>query len=158
MSQVNSPGAVVIDANVLIGLCAKEPDKFMTAETALQDYATRGWIFYAPHVIVSEVLYVLCNKLQNGLLTPSTYEEAIENFRDQMAAILPPPNGDASLIIRAKEIRGSYGCSHSADGLYIALTEELAVNSAAEFLTFDKGVLNQVAQNAPTTKVNFLPI
>ena len=103
MSQVNNAGAVVIDANVLIGLCAKEPDKFTTAENALQDYATRGWIFYAPHVIVSEVLYVLCNKLQKGLLSPDTYEEAIQNFCDQMAAILPPLNGDASLIIRAKE-------------------------------------------------------
>lgn len=116
------------------------------------------WLAYAPHVIVSEVLFVLCNKLQNGLLTPSTYEEAIENFCDQMAAILPLPNGDASLIIRSKEIRGNYGCSHSADGLYIALTEELVMNGAAEFLTFDKGVLNQVAKNAPTVKVSLLPI
>ena len=158
MSQVNNAGSVVIDANVLIGLCAKEPDKFMTAETALQDYATQGWVFYAPHVIVSEVLYVLCNKLQNGLLTPSTYEEAIENFRDQMSAILPPPNGDASLIVRAKEIQANYGCSHSADGLYLALTEELGMNGATEFLTFDKGVPNQVATNAPSVKVNLLPI
>lgn len=158
MSQVNNVGSVVIDANVLIGLCAKEPDKCTTAENALQDYAARGWIFYAPHVIVSEVLYVLCNKLQNGLLSPDTYEEAIQNFCDQMAAILSPLNGDASLIIRAKEIRGNYGCSHSADGLYIALTEELAMNGAAEFLTFDKGVINQTTQTAPTIKVNLLPI
>lgn len=158
MTQVNKAGAVVIDANVLIGLCAKEPDKFVKVETALQNYATQGWSFYAPHVIVSEVLFVLCNKLQNGLLTLTTYEEAIENFRDQMNAILPPPNGDASLITRAKEIRGSSGCSHSADGLYIALTEELAMDGAAEFLTFDKGVINQIAKTAPTVNVNLLPV
>ncbi len=158
MTQASNVGAVVIDANVLIGLCAKEPDKFATAETALQDYAAKGWLFYAPHVIVSEVLFVFCNKLQNGSLTPATYEEAIENFRDQMKAILPPPNGDASFIVRAKKILGSYGCSHTTDGLYIALTEALEMNGAAEFLTFDKGVLNQIAKNAPTVKVNLLPI
>ena len=158
MTQASNAGAVVIDANVLIGLCAKGPDKFMTAEAVLQDYAAKGWLFYAPHVIVSEVLFVLCNKLQNGLLTPTTYEEAIENFCDQMKAILPPSQGDVSFIVRAKEIRSNYGCSHSTDGFYLALTEELALNGAAEFLTFDKGVLNQIAKNAPTVKVNLLPI
>jgi predicted nucleic acid-binding protein len=158
MTQSSKAGAVIIDANVLIGLCAKEPDKVTTAETALQDYAVKGWLFYAPHVIVSEVLFVFCNKLQNGSLTPTTYEEAIENFLDQMKAILPPPNGEVTLLIRAKEIRSGYGCSRSTDGLYIALTEELAQKGAAEFLTFDKDVVNQIAKNAPTVKVNLLPI
>jgi len=38
---------VVIDANVLIGICAKEKDKFVKARDALSDYAKAGWIFYA---------------------------------------------------------------------------------------------------------------
>ena len=34
----------------------------------MADYASGGWDFYAPNVIVGEVLYVLCQKFQNGFL------------------------------------------------------------------------------------------
>src|ERR1700752_1521309 len=122
MSPPSRSGAVVVDANVLISLCAKEPT-FATAEQALADYASKGWTVHAPNVIVAEVLYVLCLKRQNGLLTPTAYDDAIKNFQDQMEAMLPPRQGDAALIGRAKDIQGAYGCSHSADGLYIALVE-----------------------------------
>ena len=67
---------------------------------------------------------------------------------DYMALIAVPNNGDASLLPRAEEIRSGYGCSRSADGLYIALAEELAKSGTAELLTFDKGTVNQVANNA----------
>ena len=40
-------GAVVIDANVLVSICAQEPT-CQTAEDALDDYAARNWDFYAP--------------------------------------------------------------------------------------------------------------
>ena len=43
-------GSVVIDANVLIGICAKERDKFVKARNALSDYAKAGRIFYAPEL------------------------------------------------------------------------------------------------------------
>ncbi|MGH9846721.1 MAG: hypothetical protein ACREEM_49105, partial [Blastocatellia bacterium] len=71
--------------------------------------------------------------------------------------ISPPPMGDASLLLRAEEIRSGYSCLHSADGFYLALTEELAKSGSAEFLTFDKRVVNVAAMNAPTVKVNLLP-
>ncbi len=153
-----SNNIVVVDASVMIAICAKEHDKQVTAKEALEDYVARGWAFYAPSVIVAEVMYILCLKLQDGLLTPALYEKAVENFHNQVINFLSPPNGEASLIKRAKEIRQGYGCSRSADGLYIALAEELALSSSVELLTFDKGFVNQVSKNAPTVKVNLLPV
>jgi predicted nucleic acid-binding protein len=156
MNQPSSPGAVVVDANVLVSICSKEPTHLM-AENALADYAANNWTFYAPGVIVGEVLFVLCRKLENGLLTEAAHGKAIEIFQDHMSVILPPPGGEAPLISRAEEVRSGYGCSRSADGLYVALTEELMKTGAAEFLTFDKDVVNQIGKNAPTVKVNLLP-
>lgn len=46
MSQPSSPGAAVIDVNVLLGICTKEP-KEQTARTALAAYAAQAWQFYA---------------------------------------------------------------------------------------------------------------
>ncbi len=154
MSQPSNPRAVVVDANILIAICSIEPLTFNTAEQAFTAYASRGYSFFAPNVIIAEVMYIFCQKLQSGILTPITYDEAIENFKDQMKAIAPPPQGETALIKRAKEIQSGYGCSHSADCLYIALAESLG----AEFLTFDKGLVNQTAKNAPSVTVNLLPI
>ncbi len=151
-----SPGAVVIDANVLIAIYAHEQTKLKLAETAVDDYAKRNWQFYAPGVIVSEVLYILCGKLQSAVLTQADHAKAIQDFADQMNVILPPPNGDGALILRAEELRQGYGCSHSADGLYIALAEALTQQSPTELLTFDSGLSKQAAKNAPTVKVNLL--
>lgn len=148
-------GIVIPDANILIALCAKEP-KQTTAEKALETYANDGWDFYAPNIIVAEVLYVLCQKHQAGTLTGKAYEEAIENFQDQMKAI--KTISDADLIKRAFEIQQSYGCSRSADSIYIALAEHLAKSNIVEIVTFDAGLVNQAAKNAPSVKVNVLPI
>jgi predicted nucleic acid-binding protein len=156
MSQPNKSGALVIDSNVLISICSKELS-YPTAKQALADYSARNWVFYTPGVIVSEVLFVLCRKLSDGSLTAAAYDEGIEMLEDQLAAILPPPRGDASLVQRAREIQSGYSCLHSADCLYVALAEELAVSGAAEFVTFDKRVMNVAAKNAPTVKVNLLP-
>ncbi len=154
----NQSGAVVIDANVLIAICAKEQDKFAKADAAFNDYALRGWLFFAPGVAVAETLYILCGKAQAGALTPAEHDTAIRVLQNYLALISPPPRGDFSLIARAEAVRESYGCSRSADGLYIALAEELAQSGVAELLTFDQGLVNQVAKNAPTVKVNLLTI
>jgi len=74
-----------------------------------------------------------------------------------MSAIHPSPHGDIGFIRHNEEIRQGYSCLHSADAFYIALAEELAKSGPAEFLTFDKRVVNVVATNAPTVKVNLLP-
>lgn len=58
-TPASSPGSVVIDANVLIAICAREKDKFDKAQDALNDYARSGWLFYGPGVVIGEVLYVL---------------------------------------------------------------------------------------------------
>lgn len=157
MSQPNNPAAVVIDANVLLGICTKEP-KEAIARAALASYSTQAWIFHAPNAIVVEFLYVACQKLQTGTLTQGKYEKAIEDFQDYMSGILTPPGGDAALIKQAMEIQRDYGCSHATDCLYIALAEELAVKGVAELVTFDKAIVNQAARNAPTVRVNLLLI
>lgn len=156
MSQPSNPGAVVVDSNVLISICSKETS-VATAEQAFADYAAKNWIFYAPGVVIAEVLFVLCRKLSDGTLTAAAYDEAIEIFKDHMATVLPPPSGDATLIQRAREIQTGYSCLHSADCIYIALTEELARSGVAEFLTFDKRVVNVAKNNAPSVKVTLLP-
>jgi len=61
------------------------------------------------------------------------------------------------LIARAEEIRGGYSCRRSADGLYIALAEELSQSVPTELLTFDEDLPKQAAKNAPAVKVNLLP-
>ena len=155
MPPTISNGIVIPDANILIALCAKEP-KQSKAEKALETYANDGWEFYAPNIIVAEVLYILCQKHQGGTLTDKAYEEAVDNFQDQMKAI--KTISDADLIKRAFEIQQSYGCSRSADSIYIALAEHLAQSNTVEIVTFDGGLVNQAAKNAPTVKVNVLPV
>jgi predicted nucleic acid-binding protein len=151
-----SAGAVVIDANVLVAICAKEPGE-ATAKAALSDYTAKNWAFYAPGAILTEVLFILCRKLHDGVIDAAKHKKAVEEFNDYMSAILPSPQGDIRFILRNEEIRQGYSCLHSADAFYIALTEDLAKSGPAEFLTFDKRVVNVVASNAPTVKVNLLP-
>src|SRR5262245_18858634 len=79
-------------------------------------YAAKSWAFYAPGVIVAEVLFVLCRKNpSDGILTAIAYDEGVEMLKDQIAVILPSPDGDAALIQQAKEIQSGYSCLHSAD-------------------------------------------
>jgi predicted nucleic acid-binding protein len=53
---MNNLFAVVPDANVLIALCAKEKDKLATAKTAFNEYSNKGYEFFAPSVLVAEVI------------------------------------------------------------------------------------------------------
>jgi len=156
-TPASNTGAVVLDANVLIAVCAKEQDKAATAEAALADYAARGWRYFAPGVVISETLFVLCGKLQSGAITAAEHQIGIRSLIAYMSVTFPPPSGDAALIARAEQIRSGYGCSHSADGIYIALAEELSQSGATELLTFDADLPKQAARNAPTVKVNLLP-
>ena len=117
MTVSSSPAFVVTDANVMIALCAQEADKYSVAKSIIEQYANNGAVFYAPGVIVAETLFALCRRLADGLLTPAEHAQAVQSFRVRMQAVLPPPQGDAILISRAEQIRGAYGCSHSADGI-----------------------------------------
>lgn len=158
MSPSSLPNAVVPDANVLVAICSKEALTFQIAKTEFDQYVRDGREFFAPNIIVAEVLYVVCGKLANGILTAQEHEKAVEFFIDLMTAVSPPENGEASLIKRAEEIRESYGCSRASDSLYIALAEGLTKTRQTEILTFDKGFVNQAAKNAPTVQINLLTI
>ncbi len=151
-------GAVVIDASVAIAISARETDREPKANAELHRYSTAGYTFYAPGVIVAETLYILCGKLQQGLLTTDEHAQAILDFETLMANILPPPGGEVSLVAHAEAIRTGYGCSRSADGIYIALAELLAQNVPAVIVTFDQNMQNHAARNAPTVNVQPLSI
>jgi hypothetical protein len=54
-APASSQWAVVIDANVLIAICAREREKLNQAEAAINEYASKGWLFYAPGVVVGRL-------------------------------------------------------------------------------------------------------
>ncbi len=149
--------AVVIDANIIISISSKEAKTFRIAENAFNKYAADGCEFFAPSIIVAEGMFALCNKLKDGILTQNTHDKAVESFTDYMK-IIETPSDESSLIKRAVEIRGTYGCSRSSDGIYIALAEELSQNRTTEPLTFGKGMQNQIVSHAPTVNLNLLTI
>jgi len=153
---VSQPPSLTIDANVLIALCAKEVDRYDMADAELTRCAQAGYRFYAPGVVIAECLYVLCKKLEDNSLSPTDHAAAVADLCTYMGMILPPPQGDRALIARAEQIRSGYGCSRSADGLYLALTEELAGEGPAELLTFDSELQNQVRKNAPSVVIRLL--
>ena len=155
-NPLNTPGAVAIDANGVIAISSREAGRDAKATAELTRYASLGYEWYAPGTIISETLYILCGKFAAGILSPSDYALAVQTFERTMKSILPPPSGDKSLIARAQQIGAGYGCSHSADGIYIALAEELALTRPAVLLTFDQGLARQAAKNAPTVIVKLL--
>ena len=91
----SSAGVVVVDANIFISICSKEPTE-ATARTALADYAMRSWDFYAPNVIFAEVLFALCRKMTEGTLDAASHKRAVDDFQlSFLPKLLPPPMGDA---------------------------------------------------------------
>jgi len=152
----SNSGALVIDANVTIALAAKEIGREAVAIAEMSRYAQLGYEWYAPAIIIAETLYVLCGKKDRGELSPADYAIAISGFQKTMTSIQPPPNGDRTLIERAEQVGTGYGCSRSADGIFIALAEDLARTRPTILLTFDQGMPNQAARNAPTVTVQVL--
>lgn len=157
MTPTSNPNAVVVDANILISICSKEQLTYPIADLAFKAYANNGWEFFAPSVIIAEGMFALCNKLQAGVLTQTEYDRAIDFYLDYMQFI-QTPNDESALMKRAVEIRGTYGCSRSSDGLYIALAEDLSQSRITEILTFDQGFANQIKNNAPGINLNLLTI
>ena len=155
LTPASSAKAVVVDANLIIAICAKETFA-SRVRTALFRYAVQGNSFYTPGVCLAETLYILCQKEQSGVLSASDHGDAIEELEAISAYLSPPPHGDASLILRAEQVRAGYGCSHSADGLYIALAEQLAQTQPTVLLTLDVGLARQAARNAPAVTVDLL--
>jgi predicted nucleic acid-binding protein len=152
------PHAVVIDANIAIAITAREALTGQVASAQVAAYSAAGCDFFAPGVLVAETLYVLCKKLNDGLLSVAEHALAVKHFQSFSSFILSPPNGDISLALRAEAIRGGYTCRRSADGIYIALAEELAVGTPTTLLTFDEDMVKQAAKHAPTVTAQLLTI
>lgn len=66
-------GAVIVDGSIAIAISAREANREQKANAELLRLSTVGYDFYAPGVLVAETLYILCGKLQNGLLTPAEH-------------------------------------------------------------------------------------
>lgn len=158
MSETVFADAVVCDANVLLAICSKEEATCRQAENALENYAKAGTEFFAPNLVVGEVLYVLCRKLAEGILTESEHKLSVESFEQMMAAISTPEKGDDSLIKRSVEIREPYGCSRTADSVYIAFAEQISHSRTVEILTFDEGLSKHASKTVPMIPVNLLPV
>ncbi len=152
------PGAVIVDANIAVAIAAKETGREALATAELSSYAAQGYEWYAPGAITTETLYALCQKFHAGLLTLVEYEKAISSLEALISSLLPPPDGDSALIHRAYDIAKSYGCSRSADAVYIALAEELAKTRTTVLLTFDQDLPKQAAKHAPTVTARLLTI
>src|SRR4051794_22821472 len=93
----SKPPAVVIDANVVIAICAKEAGTYLAALAQMRQYVQDGWEVYAPGVMVAEALFGLCRQQQNGIVSSSQHQRAIQRLLISLTAIQPPPNGDAAL-------------------------------------------------------------
>lgn len=155
MSPTSNKDAVVVDASIIVSISSKETATYLAAENAIDVYTKNGWEFFAPNVIVAEVVFALCQKLAAGDLTEAEYDKALESFLDLMKSVSTIAD-ETDLVKRAVEIRKGYGCSRSSDSLYIALAEDLAKTRTVELLTFDKGMTNQIAKNAPTVTIKVL--
>ena len=155
MNPADNLSAAIIDASILVSIASKETPTHLPAEAAFRAYSQNGWEFFAPNVIVPEVMFALCQKLTGELLTRQDYEQAVKSFLDYMT-ILSTPDDETGLVKRAIEIREGYGCSRSSDGLYMALAEDLAKTRTVELFTLDSGMVNQAAKNAPTVTVKVL--
>jgi len=145
LRPASSPASVVVDASFLIALSAKEPGREARAHAHLAAYGAGGSQLYAPGVLVAECLYVLCKKLEAGLLTASQHHQAVLSLETYAGTIASPPGGEGPLVLRAEQLRGSYSCRRSADSLYLALAEALAASGTVELVTFDAGIQNQAA-------------
>ncbi len=150
--------AVVLDASVAVAVAAKESDKEPAVREALRFYSERNCLFFAPSVIVSESLYVLCKKVERSKLTAEEHVSAIDELLVFLLPVLTSSRGEVSLLKRADEIRGTYSCRRSADGLYIALAEQLSPIYETVLLTFDEDMPKQAARHAPTVTVRLLPV
>ena len=156
MNPASDPHRVVVDASFVVALCAKEPGRFAQALEAVTARTAAGCKLYAPHLLAMEALYALCKKQVAGTLTAAEYPEAVGNLELAWEDIQPPLAGDASLIAAAERIREGYGCSRSADSMYIALAEQLAESGSVELLTFDAAQARQAAAAAPSVTVTLL--
>jgi predicted nucleic acid-binding protein len=145
--------SVTLDASFVIAFCAREAGRDQKVRAEIERYASLGYSFYAPGVIIGESLFVFCRKTTDGTLTPAEYAQAVACFEAFMRAVLPPPNGDSALIARTAQIRGTYTCLRTNDSIYIALAESLAASGSPDLLTFDPDMDKQAKATAPTVNV-----
>jgi predicted nucleic acid-binding protein len=103
--SANNGGLLVVDASAAVSISAREVGNYQVALARMQRYERDGRIAHAPGVIVSECLFALCRKLETGSLAAARHTITIRRLRHVLAALLPPPQGDASLAVRAEEIR-----------------------------------------------------
>ena len=148
-TPTSSTTSVVVDASVVIALCAKEPGNHPKAQVHLGAHTRNGSRFFAPGVLIAEALYVFCKKLDSGALTAAEHALAVQSLEAFLTGVSPPPSGDRSLVMRAEQLRAGHSCRNSADAIYLALAEDLAKAGATELVTFDEGMEKKTKSLVP---------
>jgi predicted nucleic acid-binding protein len=158
MASAQNPPAkhVVLDACFVVAFCANQHGRRARAMAELAAYAAAGCTFYAPGVLISETLYSFCEMERDGTITAAERAQAVQAFLTLMTTVRPSPNGDLALVPRTIDIHGSYGCSRTADSIYLALTESLAQQEPSEIVTFDGHIENQAIANSRGVVFNAL--
>ena len=152
-----SPTYVVVDANVLVAIAAREPLTGDIASDEMSRYTDEGCSFMAPALIVSETLYALCRKVESNVLSPIDYERAHIVLTTLLDVIQIPSDFNPVVVAtRAHQLRLGYGCKRVTDSIYIALAEETGRSAETVLLTFDRDLEKQAARNAPTVRVHLL--
>ena len=146
----------MVDASIAVAIVAKEVNTETIASAEIVRYSELGYRFFAPGVLVTETLYVLCKKLESGVLSGADHKQAVQDFQSFMRKVLPPPHGDGALVLRAEAARGTYTCRRSADGVYVALAEELTTLGPTVLLTFDEDMAKQAAKHSPNVSPQLL--
>ena len=147
---------VVVDASVAVAIAAREAGSEQIANIEMAALTGQGCEFFAPGVLLSESLYVLCKKRENGILSQAAYNQATLDLDTFLSFIQPSPTGDFGLSTRASVIHGAYSCRRSADAIYIALADSMSALSPTVLLTFDKEMPKQAAATAPSVVVQVL--
>jgi len=145
--------SVTLDASFVIAFCAQETGRHQQVRAEIEKYASLGYSFHAPSVIVSESMFVFCRKLADGKITATQYAQAVACFNAFMRAVLPPASGDRLFITTIDRLRASYGCPRTNDSFYLALAEDIAALGSPDLLTFDSDMDAQAKANAPTVNV-----
>ena len=67
----SNPGALVLDANIVIAISSKETHRDTAATAEIARYVNLGYELFAPGVLIAETLYILCGKHASGALSPT---------------------------------------------------------------------------------------
>lgn len=122
-----SAAGAVVDATVAVAISAKEAGREQRAVTELSRYSANGRQFYAPGVLSSETLYVLCGKGQSGVLTVAEYVQAVIDLENLMRGTLPPPMARRHSLALRSPFRAGTGAAGRRECLAVYESDQIVL-------------------------------